>query len=103
VTSLLGRNALAASSLGELARRLPERARWPLEPVEAQGDLWRAEVAWWSRVERDGFELLGAPGFGKATLLGAVAVLAADARRTRAALELAARGGRPLEVFDTLA
>jgi hypothetical protein len=36
-------------------------------------------------------------------VLGAVAVLAADAHRVGAALELAARGGRPLEVFDALA
>ncbi|HEY6708602.1 MAG TPA: hypothetical protein VJB61_13545 [Actinomycetota bacterium] len=103
VTSLLGRDALAAASLAELGRRLPAPARWALEGVEDQGDLWRAEAAWWSRVEGDGFQLLGSPGFGEAPVLGAVAVLAADARRVRAALELAARGGRPLEVFDALA
>jgi hypothetical protein len=32
-----------------------------------------------------------------------VAVLGTDAHWVRAALELAARGGRPLEVFDALA
>jgi hypothetical protein len=36
-------------------------------------------------------------------VLGAVALLAADARRVRAALELAARGGAPLEAYDALA
>jgi hypothetical protein len=103
VTALLGRGALAATSRAELERRLPDRARWALEAAEDQDDLWRAEAGWWSRVERDGFELLGTPGFGEAPVLGAVAVLAADARRVRAALELAAHGGRPLEVFDALA
>jgi hypothetical protein len=103
VTFLLGRNALEARSLAELARRLPGRARWALEAVEDPGDLWQAERGWWARVERDGFELLAAPGFGAVPVLGAVAVLAADARRVRAALELAVRGGRPLEVFDALA
>jgi hypothetical protein len=100
---LLGRDALAATSLGDLGRRLPDRARWTLEGVEDPGDLWRAEAGWWSRVERDGFELLDTAGFGAAPVLGAVAVLVADAQRVRAALELAARGGVPLEAFDALA
>lgn len=102
-TRLLGRDALAATSLVELQRRLPDPAGWVLAGIEDPMDLWRAEGGWWSRVERDGFELLGAGGFGAAPVLGAVAVLSADAQWVRAALELAARGGRPLEVFDALA
>lgn len=103
--ALLGPGALAAASLAELARRLPARARWALEGVTDPDELWRAEARWWSRVERDGFALLGegsGAGLGPAPVLGAVAVLAADAWRVRAALELAARGGQPLEVFDAL-
>jgi hypothetical protein len=103
--ALLGPGALAAASLAELARRLPARARWALEGVTDSDELWRAEARWWSRVERDGFALLGegsGAGLGPAPVLGAVAVLAADAWRVRAALELAARGGQPLEVFDAL-
>jgi hypothetical protein len=100
---LLGSDALEAASLGELARRLPARARWALEDATDPDELWRAEARWWSRVERDGFALLGGADLGPAPVLGAVAVLAADAWRVRAALELAARGGRPLEVFDALA
>jgi hypothetical protein len=102
-TRLLGRKALAATSLAELRRRLPDPAGWVLAGIEDPVDLWRAEASWWSRVERDGFQLLDAARFGAAPVLGAVAVLSADARRVRAALELAARGGRPLEVFDALA
>jgi hypothetical protein len=101
--SLLGAGALGATSLAELERRLPGHARWVLAVVEDPADLWLAEAGWWSRVERDGLELLGASGLGAAPVLGAVAVLAADARRVGAALELAARGGRPLEAFDALA
>jgi len=83
---------------------LPARARWALEGATDPDELWRGEARWWSRVERDGFALLGErSGFGSAPVLGAVAVLAVDAWRVRAALELAARGGRPLEVFDALA
>jgi hypothetical protein len=100
---LLGAGAVAADSFGELRRRLPARARWALRGVEDVGELWRAEAAWWGRVERDGFSLLGTAGFGLAHALGAVAVLGADAWRVRAALEIAARGGRPLEAFDALA
>jgi hypothetical protein len=35
--------------------------------------------------------------------MGATVVLAADARRVRSALEIAARGGGPAEVFDVVA
>ncbi|HET7519506.1 MAG TPA: hypothetical protein VFN05_17810 [Actinomycetes bacterium] len=102
-TRLLGRDALAATSLAELGQRLPSRAGWPLTGVEDPVDLWRAEAGWWSRVERDGLELLAAARVGAAPVLGAVAVLGADAQRVRAALEVAARGGQPLEVLDALA
>jgi hypothetical protein len=102
-TRLLGQKALAATSLAELRRRLPDPAGWVLAGIEDPVDLWRAEAGWWSRVERDGFQLLDAARFGAAPVLGAVAVLSADAQRVRAALELAARGGRPLEVLDALA
>jgi hypothetical protein len=102
VRQLLGPEALAAASLAELARRLPGRARWALEDVTDAEELWRAEARWWSRVERDGFSLLGEARPGAAPVVGTVAVLAADAWRVRAALEIAARGGTPLEVFDAL-
>ncbi|MGY4969841.1 hypothetical protein ACWGCC_11540 [Streptomyces nigrescens] len=36
---------------------------------------------------------------GSAPVMGAVAVLSVDAWRVHGALELAARGGRPTEVF----
>ena len=100
--SLLGPQALEATSLAELVACLPARARWVLEDVAEPDELWRGEARWWSRVERDGFALLAGASLGPAPVLGAVAVLAADAWRVRAALELAARGGRPLEVFDAL-
>lgn len=102
VRRLLGSEALAAASLDELARRLPGRARWALQDVADPDELWHAEARWWSRLERDGFSLLADARLGSAPVLGTVAVLAADAWRVRAALEIAARGGRPLEVFDGL-
>jgi hypothetical protein len=46
-------------------------------------------------VDQDGRELLRRSGFGPQPVVGAVAVLSADAWRARGALELAARGGGP--------
>jgi hypothetical protein len=103
VVGLLGARAVAAASLAELAAALPTAARWALEDVEEPSGLWRAEASWWSRLDHDGFALLAGSGFGPEPVLGAVAVLAADAWRVGAALEIAARGGRPAEVLDVLA
>ncbi|GAA3248067.1 hypothetical protein [Nonomuraea helvata] len=88
---LLGGGALDASSPGEMVERLPAAARWVLHEIEDPGELWRAEERWWQRVEDDGRDLLTGAGFSAGPVLGAVVVLAADAQRVRAALELAAR------------
>jgi hypothetical protein len=100
---LLGSEPLRAATLAELANGLPARARWILAPHTAAADLWRAEARWWARVERDGFALLASSGFEGEPALGAAAVLAVDAWRLRAALELAARGGQPLAAYDQVA
>ena len=55
-----------------------------------------------SRVEQDGLRLLRTSSLNRDVVLGAVAVMACDAWRVRAALELAARGGGPLEAYDEL-
>ncbi|HEY6311085.1 MAG TPA: hypothetical protein VIY52_09805 [Streptosporangiaceae bacterium] len=101
--SLAGPAAHRAATLEEMARRLPSRAGWVLAGITAPADLWRAEQAWLARVERDGLRLLRASGLDSDAVLGAVAVMACDAWRVRAALELAARGGAPLEAYDELA
>jgi hypothetical protein len=54
-------------------------------------------------VEGDAFRLLRRAGAGRPVVCGAVALLAVDAWRVAAALELAARGGRPMRVFDDVA
>jgi hypothetical protein len=101
--TLLGPRAAAAGSLDDLARQLPTRLSWVLEPAGEPAGLWRAESAWWARTERDGRDLLAGSGLDKRPVLGAVVVLAADARRVGAALEIAARGGGQIEVFDAVA
>jgi hypothetical protein len=101
--NLLGAAAAEAATLAELRDRLPSRLGWVLKPAQSAADLWRAEAAWWARVERDGFGLLRSSALDWHPVLGTAALLAADARRVRAALELAARGGTPLEAYDALA
>lgn len=91
--------------LARLRNNLPSDARWVLDDIDQIEDLWRGEAAWWHRVERDGFGLLRGSGYDRKPVVGALAVLAADAWRVRAALEAAARGGAgsTLEAFDGVA
>jgi hypothetical protein len=100
---ILGRASVAAQNMQEFSDQLPPRARWALAGTADVGELWQAEFRWWSLVERDGFELLRRPRFGPGPTIGAAAVLAADAWRCRAALEIAAGGGRSMEVYDAVA
>ena len=101
--TLLGREAVDATSLPAFAAALPPPASWVLAGVSEPPELWRAEIAWWHRLEHDGVGLLRNGRFGPEPLLGAAAILSADAWRVRAALEIAARGGADLEAFDVVA
>jgi hypothetical protein len=87
--------------MSRLVEHAPTDARWVLAGIDRPEELWRADVAWWHRVERDAFALLRRASFGRPPVIGAVAVLAADAWRVRAALEVAARGS--VEAFDAVA
>jgi hypothetical protein len=100
---ILGTAPAAAHDLRRFSAALPTRARWALAGTTANGELWQAEFRWWATVERDGSEMLRDPRFGPAATIGAAAVLAADAWRCRAALQIAAAGGGPLEVYDAVA
>ncbi len=82
------------------AARLPGEAAWALADVTDPADLWQAEERWWARVENDARTLLRGRGFGPGMVVGCTALLAVDARRVRAALESAARGGGQMEEFD---
>jgi hypothetical protein len=101
--SLLGAAAAGAATFADLRDRLPTQLTWVLEPAHSVADLWRAEAAWWARLERDGFRLLRSSSLDWHPVLGAAALLTADARRVSAALDPAARGGIPLEAYDALA
>jgi hypothetical protein len=100
---VIGDAAIQSDSLDGLRDRAPASARWVFEGIGGPDELWRAEWQWWSRVEHDGAAMLRGAAFDAGPIVGAVAVMAADAWRVRGALEIAARGGRGREVFDALA
>jgi hypothetical protein len=81
-------DAVLAGSLAELRAALPAHAGWPLAQVDDAGELWRAELDWWLRVERDGATMVRSQE-ARVVVLAAVALLAADAQRTARALAVA--------------
>jgi hypothetical protein len=102
IEAIVGTGTFRAGSLPALAAEAVARAGWTLAGHATPQDLWRAEADWWRHVDRGGVALLGRHRFGPRVVVGAIAVLAADAWRTRAALACAARGGA-VEVFDEVA
>jgi len=101
--TLVGGAAADAGTIDELIGRVPPRLAWVLDGISSPADLWRGEAAWWARTERDGKRLLEGPGFDQQPVIGAAVLLAADARRVAAALEIAARGGGQVGAFDAVA
>ena len=99
---LLGTAAVTSADLASFAKGVPAQGRWVLAGLNDAEQLWRGEARWWSRLESDGFELVTRSGFDRVPTTGAVAVLTADAWRCRAAVQLAARGGGPMDVYDAL-
>lgn len=98
---MLGERAVSASELDSYRAALPSTARWALRDADTAADLWRAEFSWWRRLAADGAKLLADGGFGPAVPIGTTAVLAADAWRVRAALQVAA-GVADTGVLDEL-
>jgi hypothetical protein len=97
--------AAAAASLGEHGgprRTRPGRPRQSVTAAAVTAEPWQAEADWWRQVERDARMLLRSSAVDSGPVLGAVVVMAADARRVRAALASAARGGTT-EAYDALA
>lgn len=92
-----------AQDLDDLAARLPRSAAWVLDGLAEPRDLWRAEGAWWRRVDHDAAATLRTGRPGPATVTAAAARLVADARRAQAALEASAWGPAGLEAFDAVA
>jgi hypothetical protein len=100
---VVGWPTVEAVGLTDLMTALPRRSAWALSGVTTGDELWRAEARWWRRMERDAVGLTRRSVAGREVLVGTVGVLAADAWRVRAALELAARGGGPEEDLHEVA
>jgi hypothetical protein len=100
---VVGERAVEARSLTELRAALPSHAAWALAGTTDAGQLWQAECRWWARVERDADGLARGPGAAPGVVVGVVALMAVDAWRVRAALEVATRGGAAIGVFDAVA
>lgn len=100
---LTGTGWTGADTPEALRASLPPAAARVLEPVAEPMDLWRAEAALATRVEADGFHLLRAGLPGPDVVLGAMAVLAVDAWRVRAALAAAAVNAGSSEVLNAVA
>ena len=92
-----------STSLAHLRRQLPRTFRPVLDEVEGPEDLWRAEARWWTTLGRSGARQVRGAVNEESTWLGAAAVLAADAWRARAALQVADRRGRAGGLLDALA
>jgi hypothetical protein len=103
VRPVLGRAWESAGSLAELQAALPSSVKPVLGGIEAPEELWRAEAGMRASVEADGFRLLRSSLPGPDVVLGAIAVLATDAWRVRAALAAAAAGTGSSEVLDAVA
>jgi len=92
---LLGSAWPAARTYEHFVEALPAQAAWALEAAPEPDLLWRAEAGWWLRVEQEARALLGSAVAGRNVVVGAAALLAADARRVTVALGAVARRGLP--------
>lgn len=100
---LVGPDWERARSVDELAGHLPVRAARALRDVTDARDLWVADARWWSNLEAEADTLAGRSPPDASAGIGAMALLAADARRVRAALAVAARGGQVVGSLDAVA
>lgn len=100
VSPLAGRRWTSSRSLDELRATLAPAAGAPLATVAVPEQLWRAEALQRTRLERQGFRMLQSAPPGPEPFLGALAVLAVDAWRLRAALAAAAAGSSADGVLD---
>lgn len=102
VRPLIGEVWAKSGDLTDLRSALPVALRGVLDGIDRPQELWRAEVRAVATVEDDAFGLLRTAMPGPSVVLGAIAVLAVDAWRLRAALAAAEAGGGS-EVLDAVA
>jgi hypothetical protein len=100
---VIGTGWETAEDLDALRSTLPRHASSALGDLDEPEQLWQAEARVRRTVESDGFRLLRTSLPGPDVVLGAIAVLAVDAWRVRAALAAASLGAGASEVLDAVA
>jgi hypothetical protein len=100
---VIGTGWETAGDLAALRSTLPRATSSALHDLDDPEQLWRAEARVRLTVESDGFRLLRTALPGPDVVLGAIAVLAIDAWRVRAALAAASLGAGSSEVLDAVA
>jgi len=100
---LLSRHWRAATSVPDLADRLPRSASWVLADVDTPDELWRCELALLRRVVADSSPVAAAGRYSAATVVAIAALLLVDLTRVTAAIEVAASEPSRIEVFDAVA
>lgn len=93
----------SATSVADLAGRLPDSASWVLADVVAPADLWRAELALLRRVVVDATPVAASGRYGPDTVLAIGALLLVDLWRVTAAIEAMGSPSGGAEVFDAVA
>jgi hypothetical protein len=101
---VIGGRWTEATKLADLPSLLAKSAGRALDAADTAETLWRAEARAWKLLEADALRLQRGWNPGPKAVVAAAALLAVDAWRVRAALELAARGGQATdEVLDVVA
>lgn len=103
VDHLVGNGWRSAETPTQLSRRLPKSASWALADVESPDDLWRAEFAWFRRLEHDARRLAATRRFGRDGVAGMMVLLMVDLHRVQSVIEVAGRTPIPEELFDDVA
>jgi hypothetical protein len=101
---VIGGRWTPTTKLADLTAVLSKSASRALDAGDVAASLWRAEARAWKLLEKDALRLQRGWNPGPQAVVAAAGLLAVDAWRVRAALELAARGGRAAdEVLDVVA
>jgi hypothetical protein len=93
---LFGRRVEHLTTLADLADFSNNEIQLALGPPGGDSELWCLEARFWRRVESESVVLLRKADMGAAYIVAIVGLLAVDAWRAQAALELAANGGGTL-------
>jgi hypothetical protein len=100
---VLGMPWRQATSVRDMASRLPKGASWSLAEIDAPAEVWQAEVAVIKRASSGAEQLAASPTFSEKSVAGIMALLLLDLRRVTSAIEVAGRGPLPQGVLDAVA